>query len=355
MAPARLDPERLQAAFDLVAGQVEGGDVPSAVLAVANAAGLVRADAFSGADRATVDAIYLLASISKPITATAVMQLVERDRLVLSAPLQRYIPEFAAPPAKPGLPGAEAVTTLHLLTHTSGLVDMDMTLLSAQPDHARLLEIACTTPLRFAPGSRFEYGSLSYTVLGELIRRVDGRDHATFLRDELLLPLGMRDTGFAPADAAREMAPHFLGFPDDYQGVVTAYFTSLQAPGGGLWGSAADLLTFGRAMLNGGSLDGRRVLGRRYVEQMTREQTAGLRDAADPTSDPHYGLGWGLAGLGGPLPASRRAFQHGGATGPRLLIDPEADLVVAYLANRWGLGDEFSLAAIQAVYGALDD
>ena len=352
----RLDPARLQNAFDLVARQVGRGEVPSAVLAVANSEGPVRVEAFSGVDAATTDSIYLLASISKPIMATAVMQLVERGLLVLSAPVQRYLPEFVAPPVSVGQPGAEAVTCWHLLTHTSGVEDMDADLLNRErPDRARLLQIACTSPLRFVPGTRYEYSSLSFALLGEVIARLAGRDYPEFLVAELFGPLGMRDSGFGPPDPARAMSSHFPGIPDEHQAMAMSYFSSLQAPGGGLWGTAGDVAAFGRAMLRGGELDGVRVLGRRLVELMTREQTAGLREEGTPPRDPHYGLGWGLPGFGGDLPASRRAFEHGGATGPRLLVDPEADLVVVYLANRWGTGPELSFAAIQAVYGALED
>jgi CubicO group peptidase (beta-lactamase class C family) len=356
VATPRLDSVRLQRAFDLVARQVETDLVPSAVLAVANGSGLVRVEAYPGADRATTDSIYLLASISKSIVATAVMQLVERGLIVLSASLRHDLPEFAAPPVEPGAPGAEAVTAWHLLTHTSGVLDMDAELLNRErPSRERLLEIACTSPLRFVPGSRWEYNSLSFTLLGELIHRLDGRDHPEYLRDEVFGPLGMADTAYSPIDTARAMAPHFPDIPEQFQAVATAYFDSMMAPGGGLWSTAGDLVSFGRAMLGGGRLDGVRLLGRRFVEQMTREQTAGVQDPGPPPAAPHYGLGWGLPGLSGRMPASHRAFSHGGATGTQLLVDPDADLVVVYLANRWGLDDVASLAAVQAVYAALDD
>ena len=357
MTTPGLDPTRLQQAFDVVSRQVESGAVPSAVLAVANGAGLVRAEAFSGADRAATDSLYLLASISKPVTATAVMQLVQRGLLVLSAPLQGIIPEFVAPPSWPGLPGAEAVAAWHVLTHTSGVVDMDNDLLSRErPDRARLLEIACASRLRFVPGSRFEYNSLSFALLGEVIRRLDGRDYPDYLRAQLFDPLGMRDAAFAPTDPARAVAAEFPGLPKEYQAFAATYFNSIQAPGGGLWGSAADLVAFGRAMLRGGELDGVRVLGRRYVALMTRAHTGGLLDEGyTPPRPARYGLGWGGPDGAEGSPASDRAFGHGGATGTRFLVDPDADLVVVYLTNRWGTGPELSFAVIQAVYGALED
>ena len=353
---SRFDAGRLQRAFDLVARQVESGNAPSAVLAVASGAGQARIEAFSGADQARSDSIYMIASISKPIVATAVMQLVERGLLVLTTPLQRYLPEFVAPAAEPGQPGAEAMTPWHLLTHTNGIMEMDAELLTGKrPSRQRLLEIACTTPLRFAPGARWEYGSLSFALLGELIHRLDGRDHPEYLRDEILGPLGMPDTAYAPVDVARGMALHLPNIPDAFQAPATAYFNSIQTPGGGLWASAGDLVAFGRAMLAGGRLDGVRVLGRRFVEQMTRDQTAGIMEAGTPPTAAPYGLGWSLPGASGRQPASRRSFGHGGATGTRLLVDPDADLVVVYLVNHWGVGDEGSWAAVQAVYAALDD
>ena len=351
----RLDPDRLQGAFDIVAEQVAGGLIPSGVLAIADADGLVRIEAFSGIDQAAPDSIYLLASITKPIVATAVLQLVERGRLVLSMPIQRLIPEFAPHAAAPGLPGGEVITARHLLVHTSGIVDIDAELLQRErPDRRRLLEIACTFPLHFAPGTQFEYNSLSFVVLGELIRRLDGRDYPAYLADALFAPLGMRSTAFSPVDPARAVRSLFPGFPTELQPVVAAFYDSMQAPGGGLWGSAADVVAFGRAMLRGGELDGWRVLGRPFVELMTREQTAGVFEAGTPPRAPTYGLGWGLPALGGAMPGSPRTFGHGGATGTRLWIDPDAGLVIVYLTNSWTVGETASLAAIAAVYGALD-
>lgn len=350
-----IDAGRLQRAFDLVAGQVAEGLVPSAVLAVARGSGIVRVEAFSGSDRVTTDAIYLLASISKPIVATAVMQLVERGLLDLSTPLQHYLPEFRAPAAAEDLPGGGAVTAWHLLTHTSGMMEMEPDLLIRErPSGARLLEIACTSPLRFAPGTRYEYSSLSWALLGELIHRLDGRDHPDYLRDEIFGPLGMADAAYAPTDKRRAAPLHFERIPGPLQSIATSFFISMTAPGGGLWSTPADLVAFGRAMLGGGSLGDARILGRTFVERMTRDQTAGLMDSATPPAPAHYGLGWSLPGLDGHLPGSAHAFGHGGLTGTRLLVDPDADLVVVYLANRWGIGDGPSWAAIQAVCAALD-
>lgn len=351
----RLDPIRLQAAFDVLGKQVSSGLIPSGVLAIADAEGTIRIEAVSGSDRATTDSIYLLASITKPIVATAVMQIVERGQLVLSTPIQRYIEEFGPAAHAPGLPGADVITTRHLLVHTSGLVDFDGELLQRErPDRRRLLEIACTFPLRFAPGTQYQYNSLSFAILGELIRRLDGRDYPDYLAEELFAPLGMSSMGFSAVDQRRAVRSTFPGFPRPFQSIAASYYDSMQAPGGGLWGTAPDIVAFGRAMLRGGELDGRRVLGRPFVELMTSEQTEGILEAGTPQRAPHYGLGWGLPARAGAMPGSPRTFGHGGATGTRLWVDPDAGLVIVYLTNSWTVGEAASFAAIAAVYGALD-
>ena len=152
-----------------------------------------------------------------------------------------------------------------------------------------------------------------------------------------------------------DLRGHFQGIGVVPEDAVARWFISIAHPGAGLWSTAEDLLRFGRAMLGGGSLDGARIMGSRFVELMTREQTAMVLEEGVVPRDPTYGLGWGLPGLDGSLPVSSHAFGHGGATGTRLLIDPDADLVVVYLTNVWGASDRHGLEAIGAVFGALDD
>ena len=132
--PLALDPAALDAAFALARRQVEEGDAPFTIVAVATSAGLVRAEATPGprAPRVDVDAVCLLASITKPIVAIAVMQLVAEGRLGLLDGIERHIPEFARP-------GKPAVTAWHLLSHTSGLPDYDLVeIATGRLDHAAL-------------------------------------------------------------------------------------------------------------------------------------------------------------------------------------------------------------------------
>ena len=343
----RIDEKRLQRAFDVARRNVEGGEVPSAVLAVANRQGLVRCEAFSGQDAAATDSIYLLASISKPITATALMQLVEDGLLVLSEPLTRYIPEFAQP-------GKPAVTAYHLLTHTSGMEEnayWQALGASLAPADA-YVRAACSAGLHFHPGSRYEYCTLSFFLLAELVTRLSGMPYVEYLRQRVLEPAGMADTSFDPGSGNPRAMPVHSFLPDE----TLALWKSLAVPGGGLWSTAADLVAFGRAFLNGGRSDhGAQLLAPATTELMTRDHVAGLVEMVEGQPRPaHYGLGWGKGTLRSHIPGSARVFEHSGASGTMLWVDPEWDLVYVFLTNRWEAGDQARLGALQAVYSALD-
>jgi len=357
--PPWLDPDALDPAFALARRQVDEGAAPFTILAVATSAGLVRAEAVPGprAPRVTVDAVCLLASITKPIVALGVMQLVADGRLRLADEVDRHIPELARP-------GKPRFTTWHLLSHTSGLPDFDLAEIAAsRPDHAAMVRRACEAELAFVPGSRFEYCSLSFDLLAELITRITGEPYPAYLRRRILEPLGMTSMTFDPFDGlAARMAPVLPSgvpgaiardVPDEQRLAELHHLVSMALPGGGLWSSAADLVRLGRAMLRGGELDGARVLPPAYVALMTREQTVGgLGAADDPVRTNHYALGWGKPD---PRidPASPAAFGHSGATGTRLWIDPPHDLVVVYLTGTQDFPLRLIDQAVQAVYAAL--
>ena len=348
-----VDYEQLQPAYDVVARQVAAGDLPAEVLAVADRDGLVRVGAFApGRERITPLSHFMIASMTKPIMATAVLRLVESGRLDLDAPVQRYLPEFAPLPARRGQPGGETITPRDILRHTAGLIEDWQRMSRERPDAARTYRMLAAEPLEYAPGTRHHYTSNAWFVLGELIRRLDGRPYPQFLREEVLLPLGMVETGFArPAsDRARTHAfgPNGLVSP-----LFLAAFMRLQHPAGGLWSTAHDIVRFGRAMLRGGELDGVRVLEPQSVAEMTREQTTGLPDVEEPGRTAHYGLGWNVPGGRPGKSGSAAAFEHGASTGGRLWIDPTHDLVIVHLANRWLSETRFSYAVIEAVYAAL--
>jgi CubicO group peptidase (beta-lactamase class C family) len=354
-APA-FDPAALDRAFALAARQVEDGTAPFAILGVATRAGTVRLEAVSSPDnpRIGTEAVCLIASITKPIVGTAVMQLVAEGRLALGAPLDAVLPELAGP-------GRDTVTAWHLLSHTSGLAELDVEeLIERGEGSAEVLERALRLESIAAPGAAYRYVSITFDLLAEAVARLDGVPFEVALRRRVLGPLGMAATTFDPRPAlAGRMAPVEVAdagggarSPEHARPATMDGFIDLRLAGGGLWSSAHDLLRFGRAMLRGGELDGGRVLPSAQLELMTREVTVGgIGEAPDPLKANHYALGWGRPGPD--TPGSRRAFGHGGATGTRLWIDPEHDLVFLYLTGVWG----FPLAPVdrvmQAVYAAL--
>lgn len=356
--PLRLDAAALEAAFALARRQVDEGDAPFTILAVASSAGLVRAEAMPGplAPHVSVDSVCLLASITKPIVALGVMQLVADGRLRLADEIDRCVPEFVRS-------GKPRVTTWHLLSHTSGIPDFEIAEVEAgRPDHAALVRRACEAELAFAPGSRFEYCSLSFNLLAELITRIADEPYPAYLRRRILEPLGMASTTFDPFDGLVErIAPVFSSGPGAVERDVPRArevaelrrLASIALPGAGLWSSADDLVRLGRAMLRGGELGGARVLPPAFVALMTREQTVGGLGADDDAiRSHHYALGWGKPDPR-TEPASPAAFGHGGVTGTRLWVDPWHDLVMVYLTGVLDYPLRPIDDVVQAVYAAL--
>jgi CubicO group peptidase (beta-lactamase class C family) len=349
-----LDPDRLAAAFSLVADEARTGDGSYGALAVGRRDATLRSAAFHGSEDLTPAPRSAIASVTKPITATAVLQLVETGRLDLDEPLAAHIPEFR-PPLPDGRQPDVAITPRHVLTHTAGLgTTPDGYLLTHPLTRASMVERLCRAPLEFAPGTAYAYTTDSYQLLAELVVRLSGESWPDYLRKHVLLPLGMVSTTFHPDDPGPPALPleGWLGPPGVPAALLRQGFISLEMPGGGLWSTPDDLVRFGRAMLNGGSLEGGRVLGPRMVEAMTAEHTMGVQERGTGRR-PGYGLGWSRPGLNPDSAASPSAFGHSGATGSMLIVDPDNDLVVVHLRNVWLISSAATEATVHAVYGAL--
>ena len=359
MPAHRLDPAALDRGFALAARQVEDGTVPFVILGVANATGTIRLEAVPPRDGTPLGsgAVCLLASITKPIVATAVTRLVQDGRFSLTAPLSTWLPGLADA-------GHPAITAWHVLTHTTGLGEVGIEeLLLGGGDRAELFRRTVALPQDADLGSRFKYVTCTWELLAGAVERATGKALDQVLREEVLDPLGMVDTVFDPriGHAARR-APVRVGDWDSgpltdaldpaLAEMLMGGYVGLRMAGGGLWSTAADLLRFGRAMLGGGELGGVRVLAPAFLGLMTREVTVGgLGSVGDPLLDEHYAIGWGKRGAASP--ASTSSFGHGGMSGTRLWIDPEHDLVFVYLTGVWGLPDEPIDAALNAVYAAI--
>lgn len=259
-------------------------------------------------------------SATKPITATAIMQLVEAGKVELDAPVTRYLPWFNLDD-----PRSAQITVRQLLEHTSGIPASASLTGSQDPDalerRVRALE---WEKLRSAPGARWEYANDGYNTLGLIVQAVSGTPYEQYVADRILKPLGMIRSTFDPVRAAE------LGLAQGYikrKGELRAEKTRLTKaynPAGMLLTSAADAGRYLAALANGGALDGARVVSQTSLDQM-------WTPAARVADNLAYGLGWYLSQQEG-----LRAAIHPGEVltmGSMLVLVPERRLGVAVLAN----------------------
>ncbi|REJ84130.1 MAG: beta-N-acetylglucosaminidase [Acidobacteria bacterium] len=360
---AGMSPHRLERAAAVLERAVEDGATPGAVALVARRGVIVFERAFGRTARrdhlpqgfptdrrgrppeTSPDTLYDLASLTKVVaTTTLAMRLVEAGRLELDRPVADYLPEILLVEADPEQRAQKsAMTVRHLLTHSSGaLWWTDLHLRHGvqggnSPDEARraYLEEIYRLPLESAPGEQVVYSDLGILLLGEILERAGGAPYAELVRREVLEPLGMRDTTFAPPETQRSrIAPTEY---DPWRGRVVwgevhdenAAGLGGVAPHAGLFSTAADLAKFGQAMLSGGIAEGERFLSGRIVDRFTR-RAAWLPDGSTRA------LGWDTPspGSSGGRYVSSRAFGHTGFTGTSLWIDPEHELLVVLLTNR---------------------
>ncbi len=269
--------------------------------------------------------IFDLASLTKVIaTAPAVMKLLEEGHISLMDPLSRWFPEFACT-------NRDDITILNLLTHTSGLDDVNIA--GDDPLKTAIAKAASQTNWKTA-GNRFRYADINFILLGELVHRVSGISLDTFCRQQFYEKLGMHDTMFLPpATLAALIAPTLGAANQMASGIVqdeNARRLGGVAGHAGLFSSASDLARFARMLLRNGILDDRRVLAERVVTQMTSpyfyRKGAVMR-----------GLGWDIVS---PYSApkgsyfSEMSFGHTGYSGSSIWIDPQSGLFVILLTTR---------------------
>ena len=270
--------------------------------------------------------LWDLASLTKVVgMTTAMMQLVEQDRVELDAPVARYIPEFAGP-------GKERVTIRHLLTHSSGLPSW-RPLYKEATTADTAVAIVFATPLDTVPGARMVYSDLGAILLGKVVERVSGESLDAYLSRHIFAPLGMTSTIYRPDASLRSRIAPTEFDPWRQRKIVgevhdeNAFMLGGVSGHAGLFSTAGDLARYARMMLAGGALDGVRVLRASTIAQFTVVQDPGLS---------HRALGWetpsGRNSAGSRM--SARAFGHTGFTGTSLWMDPEAGVFVILLSNR---------------------
>jgi CubicO group peptidase (beta-lactamase class C family) len=293
--------------------------------------------------KAGPETVYILASITKPVTVTALMRQVERGELTLTDPVQKYLPEFKGP-------DREKVRVLDLLAHTSGLPDMlpeNLTLRQANAPLSDFVKGAMTTPLLFEPRTSFQYQSMGTLLAATIVERVTQMPLAKWERQELFEPLQMRHSSLGLGErplketALVQEAPSAAETAKDLErfGANSLYWRKIGHPWGGMHSNVEDLGIFLQMFLNGGVYNGKRVLGRATVETMIADQNKKLGHP--------WGLGWGLKGSStwnafGEL-CSDRTFGHSGASGTVAWADPESDLLCVILTTRPWRQDNGSL------------
>ncbi len=289
---------------------VTAGEVPGVVALAADDHGVIYQGAFGkrevGSERAmTVDTVFWIASMTKAITSVAAMQLVEQGKLSLDEPLSRINPELASLPVlegfdaegKPRLrPARRAITLRLLLTHTAGFTydiwNADMVRYQQYagiPGITECKNVTLLTPLVFDPGERWEYG-INIDWVGKTVERVSGKSLEEYFRDHIFTPLGMKDSGFVIRPDMRERMASMHARQADGS-LVPIPFEIPQQPefymgGGGLYSTGPDYLTFLRALLGGGRLDGAQILRPETVAEMAKNQIGDLRVGLMKTAMP---------------------------------------------------------------------
>lgn len=338
-----IDSRQWRVACDLLDSWTAGPKpiIPGGTLLVGRR-GQILAPHFSGrhgpepdAEPIRRDAVFLLASITKPLTYLAGMMLVERGLLSLDDLITTHLPAFAAN-------GKEEIRVHHLFTHTSGLPDMLANDLDLRKSHAPLEEfVRCaihdTTPA-FKPGEDFRYQSMGTLIVAEIVRVLTGQTIHDFLRREIFEPLGLASTrlGIGDIDPARgvRVLPNF----DTEYGWNSAYWRQLGSPWGGMFSSPEDLAVICQLMLNGGQYDGIRLISPATVRAMTENRLDDYPNLPEPIRRTRpWGLGWALNHPGqddtwGDL-LSRRVYGHIGITGTIAWIDPERDAFCTILTS----------------------
>jgi len=298
------------------------------------------------------DTIFRIMSMTKPMTGTAVMMLVDEGRLAVIDPVEKYLPEFrgqkmkvkcaengqtdclAAPP--------RPITILDVLAHVSGIQEPATgarTLAEAVAAYAK-------APLEFEPGSRWRYRTSGINTAGRVVEVVSGRPYDQFLSDHLFTPLGMRDTTFAPTSAQRSRVATLYTYRDGrLQRTPDSSIRPSEPfpePGAGAYSTAEDLARFYQMVLDQGTFNGKRLLSAPAVQFMTSVLTGNLEAGFAPGQG--YGLGWGITRelKGSFRLSSVGSFGHGGAYRTYGWIDPAKDMFCILLMQRTNEGGDIA-------------
>ena len=370
-----MSSQRLALIGTAVNAEIAHGQLPGAVLAIARRGKLVYFETFGDRDKAagapmTSDAIFNIASMTKPMVAVGALQLYEQGKLLMDEPLAKYFPKFAdmrvavmdarKESIVETVPAARKITIQDLFRHTSGLIyggrgttavhklyPEGSSQAAAAMTGPEFIDHLSSRPLLYQPGTVWDYG-FGLDVLGLIVESLSEQALGQYLEEQVWKPLGMVDTHFViPAD---KVARYAKALPVDPETGQPQSLRSLTEPtkfacGGGCTAStASDYMRFALMLANKGTYDGHRILARKTVEYMTSNQLApDVQNRIGITGDPtraDYGFGLGVAVRTTPgiarMMGSVGDFSWPGASGTNWWVDPREELVVVWMAHSPG-------------------
>jgi len=365
-----LSAERLARVTAMLQANAATNEIPGAVLLIARHGKVAYFESVGLLDpqsKVTMrkDAIFRIYSMSKAISSVAAMMLFEEGRFILDEPVAKYLPQFekvkVAAVNQPGAPSdpetlalvaANRPISIHdLFRHTSGLtygfygntpvkkLYVKAKLLADDFTNAEFVDRLAKLPLSYQPGTVWDYGH-STDVLGRVIEVISGKSLYAFEKERLLDPLGMSDTGFYVTDKAKH-ARVAEPFANDRSFGVEASFNDprvaekWESGGGGMVSTAADYARFLQMLLNGGTLDGKRILSPRTVAYMTADHLGSAVPGPYYLPGPGYGFSLAFAvrreqGVS-PVQGSIGEYNWGGASGTAYWVDPAQDMFVVFM------------------------
>ncbi|HKS36306.1 MAG TPA: serine hydrolase domain-containing protein, partial [Verrucomicrobiae bacterium] len=334
--------DSLDPAFNLIREAVEKDEVPGAIALVARGGTILRHEVYGLRDIEnqlpfTTNTLCWIASITKPVTATAAMTLVDAGKLALDDPVEKYLPEFRGQTDTNG--AHHAFTIRQLMSHTSGLVPNPPTRRSRWPiggplddfwlqqNLPEIVQTIARSQLRFQPGTKFEYSNSAFFVLGRVIEVVSGKPYASYVKERILEPLGMTDTHYAPPTTDLKQVAVIYARRDGKRETIFRFDPALKisnaAPDGGLFSYPSQFVLFlqmfldndgpspadavdGAPSARASAREGGRVLSRSAVSEMLKPQPQG------------WGLGWSL---------QEGLFLHEGSSGTVAWADSKTGLI----------------------------
>jgi len=331
-----LDPQRLQMAYDLLQKWYAEGSVPGGAILVGRKGKVAGTKRFGKmgpeADAAPIrpDAMFLMASITKPVVYMAGLMLVERGLLNLTDPVVQHVPEFQAH-------GKAGTLVQHLFTHTSGLPDMLPNNAQMRKEHAPieafLAAASRDTVPAFKPGTQLSYQSMGTAVVADIVQRITKMSLPEFLKREMFDPLGLKSIGLGSKGFDRErlvrvtLQDYMIGTDFHWN---SKYWQELGSPWGGMFSTAEDFAVICQLILNGGRYGNVRLLSPHTVHAMTTNRLDDYPEVPEGTRRTlPWGLGWRLNHPGtseswGDL-LGRHVIGHTGATGTTVWMDPKTE------------------------------